>query len=308
MATNEELIQRIQAQLSASARQNFTPIAVPPFTIYINEETDEPWSNYAIPDATVTATFEEATAQTIDRRLTALCAAFRAQGRQPRLEYVHEFIPALAPVLQAHGFEEEMNTQLMLCTPESYAAARAAQQQHDDATLLATPHITLRSLQSQDPIEHFQAYMTVQRRAFGHGNADPVDVATAEQFRRRFATSQFIAAWATKPPNAPDVNRQPAMVSVVTLLPAHDGITELAGIGTAAPYRRQGIASALTAHAAEHAFAQGLWGLFLTAANAEAGRVYERVGFRPIGTGLAYRLPIAVESVCRDDNGAEPEL
>lgn len=264
MSTNHTLITRIQAQLSAAASENFDTVALSPFTLYINPDSDSPWNNYAIPDEPVTGDM----ASTID----ALCVAFRAQERQPRLEYIDEFTPALAPALAAYGFTEEMHTQLMICTPATY--------------LMAPPSATLHidRIPDNGSLELFQDLMTVQSRAFGDDNAPRVDVVEADQFRTRFASTQFFAAWLTE-------HQKQSMVSVASLMAPFDGITEIAGIATLQAYRRQGIATALTAHAVQQAFAQGITGVFLTAADAAAGRVYERVGFYTIGTGLAYSLP-----------------
>ena len=81
------------------------------------------------------------------------------------------------------------------------------------------------------------------------------------------------------------------MVSAACLQPAHNGVTEIAGIATLRPFRRQGIGTLLTAAAVQAAFAQGIDIVFLTAGSAEAGRVYERAGFRTIGSGLIYGWP-----------------
>lgn len=66
----------------------------------------------------------------------------------------------------------------------------------------------------------------------------------------------------------------------------HDGVTELVGVATLQTYRRRGIGGALTAFATQTAFADGASLAFLTAANEEASRVYQRVGFRPAGSLL----------------------
>ena len=63
--------------------------------------------------------------------------------------------------------------------------------------------------------------------------------------------------------------------------PPADEVTELAGIGVQAAYRRRGIAGALTARLAEQAFAAGVTTAFLTPGDDGAGRVYERAGFEP---------------------------
>ena len=55
-----------------------------------------------------------------------------------------------------------------------------------------------------------------------------------------------------------------------------------------AEYRRRGIAGMLTAVMTQAAFAAGVRVAFLSAADERAGRVYERVGFQPFATALAY--------------------
>ncbi len=102
----------------------------------------------------------------------------------------------------------------------------------------------------------------------------------AEQFQQRFQTTRLFVA-----------SIEERMVSAGCLLPAHAGVTELTGIATLPAFRQKGMATLLTAYAAQAAFAQGLDGAFLTAGSAAAGRVYARVGFRTVGSGLAYVLP-----------------
>ncbi|MCB0058748.1 MAG: GNAT family N-acetyltransferase, partial [Caldilineaceae bacterium] len=181
-------------------------------------------------------------------------------------------------------------TQLMICTPATYQPVQSS------------THVCFAQLAHEGPIAPFQEYMAVQRTAFGHDPTDAVGEAEAQQFRARFTTTQFFAAWLMDQSHTAQKELSPtaraqagepaaAMVSVASLLPPHDGITEIAGIATAKPYRRQGVAGALTASVVAQAFAQGLTAVFLTAADAAAGRVYERVGFRAIGTGMAYYLP-----------------
>jgi GNAT superfamily N-acetyltransferase len=67
-------------------------------------------------------------------------------------------------------------------------------------------------------------------------------------------------------------------------LTPHANVTELAGIATLEPLRGQGIGAALTAAIAAHAFDNGVTVAFLVTDNPTAQRVYERVGFRAIGS------------------------
>lgn len=273
------LLNRIHAQLSASARQHFNALSVPPFTIYINSDSDAPWSNYAIPDEPIAALLSDAD---LVATLDTLCAEFVRQKRQPRFEFVGEFVPTLASALIDYGFVEEMRTQLMICTPATYRAVTSSTQVYVDMIV------------QDDPIVWLQEFMTVQRRAFGSESEPATSKAEAEQARRRFSTTQYFAAWWGEGDHL-NPNRDPrtngTIVSVASLMPAYDRIAEIAGIATASVHRRQGLAAAVTAHVVSEAFEQGTTCLFLTAANVAAGRVYERVGFYAIGTGLSYRLP-----------------
>lgn len=251
---------RIQAQLRASAQQNYEAVAAPPFTYFFNPDDPALWSNYAIPDSPVGGDLTVA--------LTALVDAFRARERLPRFEFIEEFAPQLAPALVAQGFIEEMRALLMVCTPATYQPVESIA----DVMVVELTEIA--------PLAAIQEFLTVQRRGFGNEDASAVAASEAQQFRDRFQTTRVFAA---------RVDNQ--IVSAGCLLPAHGGLTEIAGIATLRTFRRQGLATLLTASAVQAAFAQGLEAVFLTAGSAEAGRVYERVGFRPTGSGLAYSLP-----------------
>jgi ribosomal protein S18 acetylase RimI-like enzyme len=63
-----------------------------------------------------------------------------------------------------------------------------------------------------------------------------------------------------------------------------DGVTELAGIGVLPAFRRRGIAQALTNLLVDDALARGIHTVFLSAGDEATARVYQRVGFRLIGT------------------------
>jgi ribosomal protein S18 acetylase RimI-like enzyme len=61
--------------------------------------------------------------------------------------------------------------------------------------------------------------------------------------------------------------------------PAHDGISEVAGIGVRTAYRKRGIAGALTAAITCEAFARGVTLAWLTPGHDGAERIYVRAGF-----------------------------
>jgi ribosomal protein S18 acetylase RimI-like enzyme len=63
--------------------------------------------------------------------------------------------------------------------------------------------------------------------------------------------------------------------------------TEIVGVGTLPSMRRRGLAAAVTSALAEHAFANGVDLILLSAETKAVAAVYERVGFHPIGTAGA---------------------
>jgi GNAT superfamily N-acetyltransferase len=58
-----------------------------------------------------------------------------------------------------------------------------------------------------------------------------------------------------------------------------DDMTEVAGIGVREPFRRRGIAGALTAAATRQGLAEGALLAVLSPGHEGAARVYERAGF-----------------------------
>jgi ribosomal protein S18 acetylase RimI-like enzyme len=63
-------------------------------------------------------------------------------------------------------------------------------------------------------------------------------------------------------------------------------VTEIVGVATLPSARRNGIAAALTWELAEHALAGGSDTVFLTAGDDDVARVYDRLGFRTVGTAM----------------------
>lgn len=74
---------------------------------------------------------------------------------------------------------------------------------------------------------------------------------------------------------------QPAAVGSLNRV---DDVAEIVGVGTMAPARRQGLASAVTAALARHALAAGVELIFLAAGDDDVAMLYHRLGFRRVGT------------------------
>jgi len=250
-------IDRLQSYLRESARQRYEAAAVPPFTLFFHPTDPFPYFNYAIPD--------EPVGGDLGTPLAALRAVFTGRGRQPRFEFIADFAPRLAPALQAAGFIEESAAILMTCTPETYRPAPES------------PGLTVTVLDATASLADVQATMAVQHEGFSLTPREAVGEAEAAEFLRGLAGATFFLARLEGEP-----------VSAGSLIAPLDGLAEVAGIATRPAFRRRGIAAVITDYALRTAFACGVEVALLTAGDAQAGRVYERVGFRAVGMALAY--------------------
>ncbi len=254
-------ITRLQAYLRHSAHRQYDAVSVPPFTLFFHPTDDLVYFNYAIPDQPTPGD----PVQDLREPLAALRAAFAAHGRQPRFEFIAEFAPDLAPALHAAGFVEGARQQLMICTPDTYR----------DAPTVAG--LTITTLSANSPLAGALDFLTTQRQGF-----DPADqtTATQQQAQQCLQELQNNAAFLAR------LDGQPVGVGMYTA--PFDAITEVVGIATREAFRRRGIGAAITGRAVQAAFTQGATIACLTAADERAGRLYERVGFHPFATMLAY--------------------
>lgn len=253
-------VERLQAYLRYHARQQHDTVAVPPFTLFCDPRNPLVYFNYAMPDRPLGGDLRT--------ELAGLRASFAKRWRQPRLEFIEAYAPELALALRAAGFVEESRLWLMVCTPRSFRPAPAI------------PGLTLTILSAISPPEQIRDWLNTQRLGFAMDEPVPAPDADVALFRQNVGGSRAFLA---------RLGGQPVGAGVFTA--PQDKLSEIAGIATLLAYRRRGIASALTAHAVQAAFAQGVECAFLTAAAERAGRVYERIGFRPYATVLTYTDP-----------------
>ena len=139
------------------------------------------------------------------------------------------------------------------------------------------PGLTVSALTELSPVADAQAFLATQHQGFDPGDTTCTTVAQAEQFLQRLGDDRAFLA---------RLDGQP--VGAGTLVAAFDGLAEVAGIATLAPFRRRGVASVLTSEVVRTAFLQGVEVALLTAVDEHARHLYERIGFRPYATLLAY--------------------
>lgn len=252
-------INRIQSYLRESARKQYESVSLPPFTLFFHPSSALKYFNYAIPDRPVQGDVSAELAQLVD--------AFAERRRTPRFEFFEAFAPLLPDALLRHGFVEEARQWSMLCTPETLREPPRP------------PLLVVLELQAGSPTEDVRDFIIAQREGFDpQAPAHPTDNDIV-QARLDFLVSGWQAVLGR-------VDGQPA--AAASFNRAIDGVTEVAGIATRVPFRGLGIATYLTWLATRMAFDQGIATACLTAADEAAGRVYERVGFRPFSTMLAY--------------------
>jgi GNAT superfamily N-acetyltransferase len=242
----------LQAFLRTSAGHGRTVLRVAPFTVTIHPHDPLRYINYAIPDDG---------AEPDSASVAALREAFRTRDRLPRLEWIEEAAPAVAGALAAAGMVQELRTPLMACTPDGLVEATAA-----------VDGLTVADVGDDD----VRASAGVQRAAFGQ---PPLAADEAADDQRRRGGGAVLAR----------VNGTPAAAATWTAVV--DGVSEVAGVATAEPWRRRGLAGVVTAAAARAAFTAGARLCVLSPGHDEAQRVYARAGFRGAATILHWSDP-----------------
>ncbi len=167
------------------------------------------------------------------------------------------------------GVPLESENPLLVCTPEDLGGRRTS-----------ADGLEVRRLTPASPDEELAASIDVGTRGFGDEEREATPERIADLRRRVGLGGEYFVAW---------LGDQPVGVGAYTV--PLDGFTELVGIATLPEYRRRGIAGAVTAEMARIAFEEGVRTAFLTAADDDASRVYQRSGFCRVGTGLAYGDP-----------------
>ena len=270
--SNEELIKRIDAYCDAQPRERARAEEHGPLVLFVPAGSGFPY--YARPRAGDRGPVTAADIQ-----------AVRARQRELKLPESFEWIQHSAPEMAA-------------------AAAKAGLRVHRHPMLVLgslaptpplPPGASVRIVDSDDP-ELVQAW-AVPGVAFAHagseiGRAGVVerdklaadhDPASIEVVRERLRAGRSVLGTASGPdgPLASGSYQHAA------------GVAEITGIGVLPASRRRGLGAAVTHALAAHARARGVTTVFLSAADADAARIYTRLGFREIGTAMIAEPPDA---------------
>ena len=236
-----------------------------PFLLFVREPPG--WPYYARPRAGAEA------ADVAD--VEAVRARQRELGMPEAFEWVHDLAPGLIEAVAASGLNV-LEAPLMVLDPDRLPPARHPASLLDpDAADFADTHAVSAA---------------VARIAFGvvsTGGATPAG--TAERDAAIATPDPAVIAHAASGiragRTAEAVLHAPGLGVVARGgLQRASGAAEIVGVATLPSARRQGYGAAVSATLARHALALGDDLVFLSAASQDVARVYERIGFRRVGT------------------------
>jgi ribosomal protein S18 acetylase RimI-like enzyme len=250
-----------QSAIGAAARGRVV-VDVGPFRALIDGDNDMLWLNYAVPIGPL------GDAHAVDSALEELRRVFLAYQRRLRFEYNVLPWPDLAAALERQGLVMQKVDPLLVCTPESLIDFTA-------------PGVVAKVLTDSASDEELRSLLGIQREAFGGGEL--VSQQEIAEARSKILTGAELYGLAT-------INASPAAAAILL---DFEGVGELVGVGTATALRRRGAASTLSATLTRHYFDTIGTLAWLSAADAGAQAVYERVGYRVIDERLNYIVPMA---------------
>jgi ribosomal protein S18 acetylase RimI-like enzyme len=207
----------------------------------------------------------------------------RQLGVPESFEWIDDLMPTLSDAALAAGLEVR-HCPLLIFDP---LATPTSQTSPDDAEVLAwdSPDLAQARAVAEIAFRHSMSFSCIARDALVQrdavaGTYTPDRLAPSRQAIR---TGDTICA--TAHPTGAGARDGPVATGGIRHARS---IAEVVGVATLPAFRRRGLAGAVTACLTRHALAQGMRMVFLSAQDERAARVYERVGFRRVGTaGIA---------------------
>ncbi|MFI7062227.1 GNAT family N-acetyltransferase [Kribbella sp. NPDC050124] len=258
------MISRVDDYLHAVPLSGAVPEQVGPFTLFRSTTV---WPYYARPVPGAGATIKPDDVDVLRSRCEEL-------GIPLSFEWVVETCPSLGPAAAEAGLAVVEHPLLVLEHAQfrpAPADARCEILPADDAVLRQARAVA--SLAFGDPGTAVGAAGPQERDAKAAEVADDLIGAILDRVQRGVTVS---AAAFTDDGMVASGQHQPVGTT-----------TEIVGVGTLPAMRRRGLAAAVTSTLAEHAFANGIDLILLSAETRAVAAVYERVGFHRIGTAAA---------------------
>jgi len=254
------LTERLDRYLDAAPRSSAEPEEVGPFTLF---RSRAPWPYYARPRIGLQRAIDSAD-------LGRLADRCRELDLPLAIEWVGEVTPSLEPLARAAGLEVEVHPLLVL----------------DSSETSAEPDPAVEILDADDP--RLPASRAIADVGFGTPGTEVGAAGERERDERAAKVRQEVRDHVRRQ------IRAGLMVTAVTLdqnatgtlIPVGD-TAEIVGVATLPAHRRRGLAGAITRALVAEARRRGVTLVLLSAGSDEVARVYERAGFRRVGTHLA---------------------
>ena len=248
------------AYLAQATANGAEVVPVGPFRVIFSPHSDSIWLNQAAPVKPLGSAGE------VVEALHNLQRLFRQRNRTPAMEFNEPLWPSLPALLEAAGFTEKEREPLMLCTPADFRP-------------FSSPEVSVRFLQATDAESDLVAYQSIFSRVLEDGSWQPMPDRVA-QFRSEVeASSGRCHALAT-------LDGAPAGTGYIT---SFEGACEITRMATLPPARRRGVAATLATFMIRDRFGRDDTLAWLTAMDAVAQALYQKLGFRVVGVRCYYR-------------------
>jgi ribosomal protein S18 acetylase RimI-like enzyme len=233
----------VQRYLRAVAADGRQMMCTGPFDVFLDPDSDHPFSNYAIP---------RSDAEPGEEEVMEVLAVMQGAARLPRVEFLPKCAPKAEQALLDAGFEVELRTPLMTCEKGQLADFEVPD------------GVIIQPLGPDAEREQVSGLLRALALAFDEVFDPSTSASAAARLLRRVA----VVAYAEE-----------EIAGGGMCLDALEGVVELVGIGVLEPFRERGIAGAVTGELARLAFEEGAHTAFLTPGAESTARIYERAGF-----------------------------
>lgn len=254
----------IETNMRAVGRQERAVFTRPQFEIFISPSREDHLS-FAVPLPVGPIDWVAAVAD--------MQAVFAQHGKRPRLEYIAELHPELAPALEQAGLVCESRAPVMTLNLAELAPPPPQPPQMSYQRLTAVDEPSLK------------AYLMNQSVAYG-GTGGEDALGWLSHLQHGLANGRVQGA----------VLLQAGEMVSGAVIQIGDGIGELAGVWSAPQWRNRGLAYALCWQLLSDYKAAGYSFCWLSAAEG-AQRLYEKLGFVYVGVQLNYGLRPTFEGV-----------
>jgi ribosomal protein S18 acetylase RimI-like enzyme len=257
----DALLPRLQSAAAAVAGSFGEAVRIPPFVGMFHPTDAHLYRNQALLDADPA----DVSPADVETAVVRIIEEFRRRHRHPRFELNEALWPDLAGLLERHNLRRQATLPIMVCTAAELRPFDPAE-------------IRLAWLSPSDDRGRLRETLTVQRRAFEPGGQEAATDTDIDEMIGQLRSGDLRIVAATID----------GRVVGAGALSGSGDIAELAGVGTDAAFRGRGVARAVSLFLAKAHLDAGGTAVWLTAGDDTARRVYERIGFRTIGTQLHY--------------------